>query len=177
MKTHKTAWAVSAALAALFATGLQAAETRYGSTGKLSESDYRFLMNASRAANTEIELGKLAQEKGDNDEVRRLGKTLEREHETAASQIKRIARKKGAELPGGVSKEQRGEIRDLTQEKRKFDEQFVSQVVKEHREDITEFRQASKNLEDEDLREFAKDMLPKMEKHLRQAQEVQDSLK
>jgi predicted outer membrane protein len=58
-----------------------------------------------------------------------------------------------------------------------FDKEYMKTVVSDHEKAVKLFTSYSKSGKDEELRTFAKDTLPTLKKHLKQAREINDKLK
>jgi putative membrane protein len=59
----------------------------------------------------------------------------------------------------------------------KFDQAYMDHMVKDHNNDVNEFRKESQNGKDSAVKDFALKTLPKLEEHLKLAQEVQGKVK
>jgi putative membrane protein len=119
----------------------------------------------------EVELGKLAQERGSSDHVKEYGKMLVDDHARMNNELKDIASKENIVLPSGVSSEQRQNIDRLAKlSGAQFDREFLTDSAKDHREDIAEFEKESNSGQDQALRDFASKSLPTLRKHLEMAE-------
>ena len=57
-----------------------------------------------------------------------------------------------------------------------FDRAYINQMVKDHQQDVREFESASSNLDDQQLKQCAAELLPTLQDHLRMAQDLQAKL-
>src|ERR1700683_4284331 len=64
-------------------------------SGSVSMSDRKFVRGAVQGGMAEVELGKLAIEKGSSDEVKKFGQRMVDDHSKAGDQLKQIASEKG----------------------------------------------------------------------------------
>jgi len=181
MKIHKhTMIAAVTGLTLLLApAGGRAADEQAGEQrGQLSERDYKFLKEAARANQTEIQLGELARQKGNSQSVRNFGEKMVTDHSKALDELKRIASQKGATPPATLSHGERSSLEHLTKATGKdFDKAYASDMVKDHKKDVKEFEDASKDLKDPDLKAFADKTLPTLQEHLRMAQDMESTVK
>src|SRR5262245_33737044 len=65
-------------------------------------TDQEFVMSAARSDMAEIELGKLAQVKAANSEVKAFGKRMADDHQKALDSLKTLAAKENITLPTGL---------------------------------------------------------------------------
>ena len=148
------------------------------STGQLSKGDYKFLKEAIQGGQTEVELGELAKQKGNNQSVKTFGEKMVTDHSKANDELKSIASKKGATLPAELSHGERSDIEHLQKATGKdFDKDYASRMVKDHKKDVKDFEDAAKDLKDPELKAFAEKTLPTLQEHLRMAQEMEASVK
>jgi putative membrane protein len=68
-------------------------------SSQLDAMDRHFIRKAGEGGLAEVELGKLATEKGQSDEVKKFGQRMVDDHGKANDQLKQLASSKGVELP------------------------------------------------------------------------------
>jgi putative membrane protein len=137
----------------------------------VSAADQDFGIKAAQGGMAEVELGKLAQERGSSDRVKEYGKMLVDDHARMNNELKDIASKENIVLPSGVSSEQRQNIDRLAKlSGAQFDREFLTDSAKDHREDIAEFEKESNSGQDQASRDFASKSLPTLRKHLEMAE-------
>src|SRR5579885_2527279 len=96
-----------------------------------------FLEHAIAGDMAEVQLGKLAQEKGGSQEVRDFGKTLETDHSAAQQQATSVAQAEGVTPPTAPPKMAQREYDKLSKlSGKRFDREFLNMAVKEHQKDI-----------------------------------------
>jgi putative membrane protein len=181
MKIHKhTMIAAVTSLTLLLApAGARAADEQAGEQkGQLSERDYKFLKEAVRGNQTEIQLGELARQKGNSQSVKNFGERMVTDHSKALDELKAIASQKGATLPATLSHGERSSLDKLQKATGKdFDKDYASDMVKDHKKDVKEFQDAAEDLKDPDVKAFASKTLPTLQEHLRMAQEMESTVK
>src|SRR5688572_23356095 len=80
-----------------------AAESKAGSADKkISGADQKFMMKAARGGKAEVELGRLASERGTSDAVKQFGQRMVTDHGKANEELARLAPQKGVALPVDV---------------------------------------------------------------------------
>jgi len=125
---------------------------------------------------TEIDLGRLAQQKAASAEVKAFGEMLVRDHTKALDALKQAAAQQDLQVPAMVNEKHR-ELRDrlsmLTGSE--FDRAYINAMVDAHEATV-------KKLEDrkdagvDALQQFASTILPTVQQHLEQAKQIRDKL-
>src|SRR5215217_1828235 len=104
-----------------------------------------FLKKAIEGNLAEIEMGKLAQQKGASDGVRSFGKQLEQDHAAANQKATALAKEMQMTPPTQPNKKQRGDYDRMSKlSGDKFDREFIKHMVADHKKDIKEFQQETK---------------------------------
>jgi putative membrane protein len=146
-----------------------------GEKGEKSQKidDKTFVKKAAQGGMAEVELGKLAVKNASSEAVKEFGERMIKDHTKANMKLKEIAAKAGFDLPKGIGREHKECCDKLAQLKgAEFDRAYMKDMVRDHKEDVEEFTNASKNLQNEDLRNFATKTLPVIQQHLRLAENV-----
>ena len=146
--------------------------------GGMAAADRKFVMEAARGGLAEVELGKLAAEKGSADAVKQFGKRMADDHAKAAAELKDFADKKGMTLPADLDPKHR-QLRDRLAKLTgaDFDRAYANEMVKDHKKDVADFKREAKGAKDPDLKAWAGKTLPTLEDHLKAAQDVQAQVK
>ncbi|MDB5913752.1 MAG: hypothetical protein JWP22_2427 [Ramlibacter sp.] len=143
----------------------------------LDKSDKEFFEKAAAGGMFEVEAGRLAESKGQSQEVKSYGSMLVKDHSAANDELKALAGKKGVTLPTALPKDMQKKIDKLSKEK-KFDHEFIEDVgLHDHKKDISLFEKASKNSKDPEIKAFAAKTLPTLQQHHQQADALKKSLK
>lgn len=137
-----------------------------------------FLTEAASGGMTEVELGKLAQEKSQNQKVKDFGAMMVQDHSAANDELKQLAMSKNVSLPDAPLPKHQDEIDNLKEKSgADFDKAYMDLMVSDHKDDIDEFQDAADNSEDADIKAFAAKTLPVLQGHLQAAEPIKDSLK
>ena len=132
-----------------------------------------FAVAAANGGMMEVELGKVAEEKGVNQRVKDFGAMMVKDHSAANDNLKSIASTLNITLPDSVSDDGRKEIDKLKIKKgRDFDKAYVDMMLDDHKKDIAEFRKCADNCSDSSIKSFASTTLPTLEKHLDSIQAI-----
>ena len=146
-------------------------------TNTISGADKDFILQAEKDNLQERVLGRMAQEQSQNDAVRDYGKTLVNDHNDALKKLVDLMNKNGLQQPKGLPEERIEAVRKLQGlSGAAFDREFVNMMVKDHQKAVDEFRHVAATSQNPDVRDYAKNVLPTLEKHLKDAQELQAKL-
>ena len=186
--TRKSILLAGVALAFALATGAQAQtmapksqmdkSTQMGQSQaqKGDKDSQKFIKAAIEGNLAEVDVGKLAQEKGKSDAVKKFGQMLETDHAKANDEAKSVAQQVGVEPPSGASVGEKAtylKLKVLSGDT--FDKSFANTMVSDHESDIKQYQKASgKN---DAVGEYAKKTLPTLQKHLQEAKQLQAQLK
>ena len=144
---------------------------------KTTPSPESFLSDSAEGGMTEVELGKLAQAKSKNADIKKFAQMLVEDHSKANTEVKALAAKKNINLPTGMGSHQStyDKLKGLTGDE--FDEQFVENMVDDHEKDVSAFQKESQNSSDPDVKAFAAKTLPVLQKHLDTVKGIQSKMK
>jgi putative membrane protein len=140
----------------------------------ITGADKEFVANVEKINIQERELGRLAQPKSQNDDVKDYGKMLERDHSEALEKLVDVMKKNGIPQTKGLPQAQDEAINKLRRlSGSAFDRQFVDMMVEGHQKAVEMFKEEANTAQNKDVRDYAKDTLPTLEKHLRDAKNLQ----
>lgn len=111
--------------------------------------DKMFIRRAAEGGLAEVQLGKLAAEKGGSDEVKSFGQKMVDDHVQLNQEMAELADTIGTMLPKKMGKADQAEyekLKGLSGED--FDREYITYMVKDHHEDLREFRVASTSTAD-----------------------------
>lgn len=137
-------------------------------------SDAEFAQHAAEGGAAEVKLGQLAQEKGSNEAVKDFGKMMVDDHTEAGQQLKTIAAQQNLKLPDELNKHDQGVYNKLSKlSGEPFDRAYAKEMVNDHRKDIDDFQQEANGGQNQAIKNFAGQNLPTLQKHLKDAREMQ----
>lgn len=139
-------------------------------TAALSAKDKSFMKEAAQGGMMEVEMGKMAQQKGKDADVKKIGGTMVADHSKANAELMAIAKKKGVDL----SKE-KAKMKKLNDAN--FDKDYINAMVKDHEEDLSAFQVEAKNGSDADVKAFASKTSAVIKKHLDMVKAAQAKMK
>ncbi|NCI45642.1 DUF4142 domain-containing protein [Sediminibacterium soli] len=126
-----------------------------------------FAIAAANAGMKEIELAKWEQEYGTRQDAKDFAGMMITDHTNAANELKRIASTKSLTLPNLVPDSERENMDKMKTKKqgKEVDKAYVNEMVDDHRKAVKLFEDAAKDVTDMDLKNFASQTLPVLQKH------------
>lgn len=145
---------------------------------KLSSADEKFVKEAAAGGMMEVELGKIAVDKGSNDKVKAFGRQMQEDHGKANEELKTLATNKGVKIPTALEGKQKRTVDRLSKlSGADFDRQYMRAMIDDHKEDLKAFEKEADKAKDADLKQFATKFAPMVKKHLDMAQTTGEQLK
>lgn len=174
--TTVAAWLLLAGVAA-WGQDATSAKTDAGSTRMMKSPDALFALKAAQGGTAEVRLGELASQKGTNPDVRAFGQMMVDDHTKANENLKSIVGRQSMTLPESLNAKDQALYAKLRNESgAKFDHDYVRAMVKDHQQDVKEFTKESGRGSDSQIKNFAAETLPVLQKHLEKIQSIQSSI-
>ena len=151
----------------------KATDTTAGTVSTMSDmkKDADFAVAAADGGMMEVQLGKLAQEKGVSKQIKDLGAMMVKDHSAANEELKAAAKSKNITLPATLSDKCQKKVADLTAKSgADFDKAYADLMVSDHNDDIDEFKKEAEKGTDAELSAWAKGKIPTLEHHLMTAE-------
>lgn len=141
-------------------------------------NDMRFAKDAAIGGMTEVEMGKIAVQKGTNDQVKALGQMLVDDHSKMNDQLKQLAAKDNFTLPTSLDPKHQAEVNKFQKMSSgaAFDRAFLREAVADHTADIGKFQTEANAGNNQDLKNLASSALPTLQNHLSKAQAAQNAV-
>ena len=144
----------------------------------VSSSDKKFVEKASGGGIAEVQLGKLAEQKAQNAEVRKFGERMVKDHGSAGEKLSQVATKKGISPASDMDASSKREYDKLSKlSGAQFDREYMSHMVSDHKKDVADFKKEANGAKDADVRQFASATLPTLQEHLQLAQAADKAAK
>lgn len=135
--------------------------------------DKKFAREAALGGLTEVELGKLAAQKGSTDAVKQFGQKLVDDHTKANDELKSVASAQSINIPDALDSKHQAHINKLSKlSGPAFDRAFAKDQVKDHEQDIRDFQQEAQNGNNPAVKDFAAKTLPTLKEHLSMAKDL-----
>jgi len=137
------------------------------------QPDVDFAVTAADGGMMEVELGKMASQKGVSSTIKKLGAMMVKDHSAANAELKKVAKEKNITLPADLSDKCRKTVQDLSEKKgADFDKAYADLMVSDHKEDIDDFKKEADKGKDSVLTAWARKKVPVLEHHLAMAEQA-----
>jgi putative membrane protein len=182
MMTNTTRLALTLGAALLGLAGCQRAETAATTVQSaaeaqvnptLSTTDATFINMAATSGVDEVTFGQLAHTRASNPAVRRFAEQMVADHNVANQELVGLAQAKQMTPPTSMDRAHDQLYQQLqTMHGRAFDRAYMDGQVKDHQMAVETFRTEAQNGTDPQVRSFAQQNLPLMQRHLDMAQKL-----
>ena len=137
------------------------------SPNSLSSRDRTFLMQAGQLSMMEVELGRLAVQRGSSPGVKQYGQEMVEDHTRANQELMQLAMQKKVELPTEMSTQNTAMIDRLSGlSGTSFDTAYKQAMIDSHNQAIALFQAQSQQGQDPQLKAWATQKLPNLQAHL-----------
>lgn len=134
--------------------------------------DAKFLAKVALINMEEIRLGELAQQNSSMKEVKELGEMMQDDHQKAQAELTQLAAKKSMVLPTAMDAGAEADLKELSGKSgADFDKAYTQMMVNGHKDAIALFTYESTGATDADIRQWAANTIPTLQKHLDHATE------
>ena len=172
-KRHLLHWTGVALFVFCFAGVLLFGRSMSSSAQTPAAADTRFAKNAAEGGMAEVKLGELAQQKAGSEAVKSFGKRMVDDHSKAGEQLKATAQSQNITLPSDLKPADQAAYDRLSKlSGTEFDRAYMQMMVKDHEEDVAEFKREASGGSNQTLKDFAAQVLPTLEDHLKEARDV-----
>ena len=145
-----------------------------GAAGAMaSKGDSKLMIDLAHGNIAEIEAGKMALEKSQNDTVKKFAQQMVDDHTAALTELQTLAQTKGVKLPEDVGPKHKTMAAALKAASgNAFDKQYMKGAgVADHQQTIALLKNIQKNGKDAELKTMATKKLPTVQAHLKMAQQ------
>lgn len=140
--------------------------------------DAKFATDAANGGMAEVALGKLAQEKSTNVQIKSFGAMMVTDHGKANDELTAIAKTKNITLPATVDEDHQKKMDDLSKKTgADFDKAYVDAMIDGHKKTLDLMQKEAKDGKDADLKAFAAKTAPTVQTHLDAINKIHDSMK
>ena len=141
--------------------------------GSASAADKAFVKKALAGGMAEVELGKLAAEKGNSDDVKQFGQKMVVDHTKLGDQMKPIASQLGIQPPSSLPPAEMAletKLKALNGDA--FDKAYLQAMVKDHRQDLMEFKKEASTGKSSAVKDAASQGASVVSEHLMMVQDL-----
>jgi putative membrane protein len=139
-----------------------------------AQIDTNETIKALNSANEfEIQLSQHAQQNGQDPQVKQLAQQMVRDHQQAKQQLQQLAQRKNVQLDSKLMEHHQAQL-DHFKSKRgaELDAMYAFHEAGDHMHNVLKHQYLSTNAQDQDLRQFAQQMLPTLQQHLQHVTSV-----
>lgn len=138
----------------------------------------KFLVDATELCYDEIELARLAQSNGTNENIKEIGKMMEKDNTEFLSQIKKLSESKDITIPSEITSKGQKDRKKLADDADKnFDKNYCDMVVENHKKAIKKYMAAVEDCEDVEVKNWANKSLAILRNHLDHAMTCSEAYK
>jgi putative membrane protein len=136
-------------------------------------TDKDFVRNVAESSATEVQLGKLAQDKASNDNVKELGKQMVEAHTQTSEQMKQAAAALKIQLPADPPRKAKKAGEKLAKlSGPDFDRAYAKMAADEQKQAVKHFEREAKDGKVPSMKEFATKNLPAEQERQKHAEEL-----
>jgi putative membrane protein len=149
--------------------GQQMPQNPNAETGNSSQSfaDSTFVHKTLEDNVAQEQMGQLAAQKSQSDDVKQFGEKMAQIHEQLTNQMMPVAKKLGVDEPKQPSKKDRQEIEKMQAlSGQDFDAAFIRAMLKDQRDDLKGFQDEAQGAQDPNVQQLAKMDEPVLNQHL-----------
>jgi putative membrane protein len=135
-----------------------------------------FVRKAMEGGMAEVELGKLAQEKGSSQDVKQFGEQMVTDHSKLNDQMQQVAQQLGVAPPTHLSKkdqETKAKLESLSGAQ--FDDAYIRTMLKDHKKDASEFKEEAARTQDPALQQATQQGGQVIGQHLQMIEQIAQS--
>ena len=138
--------------------------------------DQAFVRKALEGGTAEVQLGQLAQQKSQSDDVKQFGQKMVADHTQLGDAMKPVAQQLGVKPPTEPSKKDRQLIARLeTLSGPQFDEAYIQAMLKDHQQDLKEFQNEAQSAQNPNVKRVAQVGAGVISQHLQMIQQIAQS--
>lgn len=139
-----------------------------------SFSDHAFVTKALEGGMAEVQLGELAQQKSQSQDVKQFAQKMVADHSQMGDKwLKPIAQQMGVSAPKGPSKKEKKLIEKLQGlNGTDFDTAYIQAMLKDHKDDLKEFQSEAQVAENPNLKQIAQQGSTIISQHLQIIEQI-----
>jgi len=128
--------------------------------------DKLFLVEVALGSQAEMQLAQLAQQKSQDQQVKRIAQRIQQDHTQLLQQLQTVAQAENVTLPKSLPAIHQQEARVLQSlDGKQFDQCFLSAMRCMHAKDVSKFQDVSQIAQSQQVKQFAAQQLPILTAH------------
>ncbi len=136
-------------------------------------ADQAFVRSVLESDATEVQLGQMAQQKSQSDDVKQFGQKMVENRKRLDDQLAPLAKQLEVSQPKGPNKKDKQEISKLESlSGPQFDEEYIKVVAKAHEKDVKNFKTEAQSAQDPNVQRAAQMDEPVIAQHLQAIQQI-----
>ncbi|MGO9437859.1 MAG: DUF4142 domain-containing protein [Terracidiphilus sp.] len=137
-------------------------------------SDQAFVAKALAGGDAEVQLGQLAEQKSQSDDVKQFAQKMVSDHTQMGDKwFKPVAKQLGVSEPKGPDKKDKKLIAKLeTLSGPQFDTEYIQAMEKNHKQDLKEFNEEAQSTQDPNVKQVAQQGATIIQQHLQLIEQV-----
>jgi len=144
--------------------------------GQPSMADQAFIKQMFESNAVEVQLGQLAQEKSQSDDVKQFAEKMVENRKRLDDQLAPLAKRLDVSQPKGPDKKMKQQIAKMqTLSGQEFDQEYIRTIEREHQKDVKNFKQAASAAQDPSVQRTAQADAPIIEQHLQAIQKIAEA--
>jgi len=148
-----------------------------GGKAALSAADSQFIKEAEQDNIKERSIGRVVAQKSTNKDVKGYAQMLVDDHTKALNKLVDLMKDNGMPQPAGLPEaKHEAEAKLSSLNGPAFDREFVNSMVQDHQKAVAKFEQEQNTAQNQSVKDYAKDILPKLREHLKKAEDLQSKL-
>lgn len=153
------------------------AQPAAGRQGQQQDPTQMFLKDQYSYNLFEIQLSQWVQQKAQDEQIKQFAQMLIKDHQQANQQLKRIAQSAGAQLEEKLGPVHQAKLQKFQQcPQSAVDRKYAFSQAAGHMMGVLELTYQSRNAQNQQVKQYATKMLPKMQQHLDQATQIATQL-
>jgi putative membrane protein len=132
----------------------------------------RFIKEAARDNQSEINLAQIGAQKAENADLKSFCQTLQQDHTQANTELEQLAQKYGVTIEQTRGTEREANKFEKETAGAKLDQKLATEFLKDHQKTIAHFEKASTQVTESDVKAYIDKMLPKLREHFQHAETV-----
>jgi putative membrane protein len=137
-------------------------------------SERAFITKAMEGGMAEVQLGQLAQQKSESNDVKQFAAKMVNDHGQMGDKwFKPVAQQMGINPPSGPSKKDKKEIEKLQGlSGQDFDREYITMMVKDHQKDLKDFQSEAQAAQDPTVKQIADKGSQVIQQHLQIIEQI-----
>jgi len=149
-----------------------------GANNALSPDERNIAFKIEQAHIEEIDLGRFVRDKTDNGDVKSFAKMMIDDHNDALNKLQNVLKDDNVNRSTNSKPQDEASNMGALQNTSgaDFNREYMDMMVKDHQKDLTELRNAEGTVQNADLKKYIQDLIPIVQKHLDEAQNIGNGL-